>query len=488
MAIRHVYIGGDKDTGTEVYMEQDTWVVVETANTKGHFTCVIKDANGVTITLGQEITLYDGDDYIWGGTIKSCPDKELEIGVLTYYITAQDYNELVERIIVIKGFVEMSIKSMVEYIVDNFLSDYGITQGTIEGDTIINRVPFNYTFAHTALNHLKSFGNFMWWVDKNKQLHFRYIGYEINSNTITDTVLATTMYNVKRSRDLDNYRNRQYTKGNDRLSIQQIEKTPTPTPNSSNREFFVKYKIALEPEIEINTGSGWVAQTVGVRGLHEGSGAQWWWSYGSSQLSHDEDQTVLTATDQIRVTYYGLIPLITVTQKSTEVALRGYYDAYNYNGKLEDSIDAFKYSYNLLDKYANEADTFDFTLHSKTYEKGEQVLVQNTLRGINEYFVILSCGWSPRGINAIDYTYTLIDGTNLGGWEDFFKNLVEATEIDLENNEIVIYSKAISEEITLAGQYTMLSSTPLYPSDTLYPSNTLYPNVGTVSTVGTVSD
>lgn len=484
MGIRHVYIDGE-----EVGIEANSWSVTESAGNKSRFNFVIKEIRSATIYLGAEVTFYDDTTYLWGGHIKSCPDLEEEIGVLFYQVTAEDYNEIPERIIIAKGFVDETIENMVKYIVDNFLADYGITQGTIESTTVINRVPLNYIFAHSALNHLAGFGNYVWWIDKYKALHFRLIGYEINSNTITDSYLAENLAKVRRDRTLQDYRNRQYVKGSDRLSVQQVQKTPTPTPNSSNREFFVKYKLALEPVIEVNrAGAGWVEETVGVRGLHEGSGAQWWWSYGSSQISHDEDQTVLTASDAIRVTYYGLIPLITVTQKTSEVTLRGYYDAYCYNGKLEDSIDAFKYSYNLLEKYANEADTFDFIIYEKTYNVTEQVLVQNTLRGIDEYFLIKGCTWSPRSVDQITYTYSLLDGTNLGGWEDFFKNLVEATEIELDDNEIIIVTKPIAEEITLAGQYEIYSSTPLYPSNTLYPSDTRYPNEGTISNVGSISD
>ena len=486
MGIRHVYINGTNLTGDEVFMEQNTWNVVENLGSKSIFNCVLKDVNGITINLGDEIRLYDGTTYIWGGSIKECPDKELEIGVLTYYVRAEDFNELLERPLIIKGFVETSIEDMVKYIIAEFLTSYGITEGVISATTVINRTPFNYVFAHSALNQLQSYGNYVWNVNKDKQLSFQTIGYAINPTPITDNSLKTNIFNFARTRTLDNYRNRQYTKGTDRLSVLQTNITPTPTPNSSNREFFIKYKLALEPVIEVNRGTGWIAQEVGIRGLHDNQPNQWWWSYGSSQISHDEDEAVLTATDQIRVTYYGLIPLIVIAQKSSEVTLRGYYDAYSYNGNISDIIDGFRYSYNLLDKYANEADTISFRMYSKIYDVGEQVHISNTIRNIAEYFLVKSCTWTARGINEINYDYHVLDGTDLGGWEDFFKNLIEASKININDEEIVIYTKQDTDDIILDGLFDMTLITPLYPSLTLYPSLVLTP--GTIDSTDSVSD
>ena len=487
MGLRHVYLGGTKDTGTEVQIEQTTWSVTESINSKSIFNFRIVDLNSATLTSGTEVTFYEDTTLLWGGYVKSINDYSPGAGTIFYDISAEDYNELVERILVIRGFSNETIEDMVEYLIDNYFTDYNITAGTISATTVINKVPFSYVYGHSALNHLQSFGNYVWNIDKNKQLSFQQIGYSVSTTTINDAALTTTINEFRRNRNLENYRNRQYVKGHDRLSVQQIQKTPTPTPNSKHREFFTKYKIGLEPFIEVNTGSGWVAQTVGLKGLDEGESNQWWWSYGSPQLTHDEDETVLTATDEIRVTYYGLIPLIIVTKDVAEVASRGYYDSYVYNNKLEDTIDAFKYGHQLLEKYANEADNITYQMYTKAYEIGEQVPVSmSTLRTISETFLVKACTWNPRSINAITYTYELVDSPNIGGWEEFFKNILEATKITVDTDEIVIYVREEDETIDLAGQYSIDEITGLEPANNLYPSNSLTP--GTVTDSFTVND
>lgn len=488
MGFRHVYLGGTKDTGTEIQIEQDTWTLEESLGSKSIFTFNIKDLNGATLTSGVQVTFYEDTTLLWGGYVKKIFDESPGAGVIFYNITAQDYNELLERVLVVKGFVNETIEDMVTYLINNFFTSYGITAGTIDAPVTINKVPYPYVYGHSALNHLQGFGNYVWNVDKNKQLSFQQIGYSVSSTPINDASLTTTINNFRRTRDLNNYRNRQYVKGKDRLSVLQYQKTPTPTPNSSHREFFTKYKIGKEPMIEVNlAGAGWVIQTVGLKGLDEGEENQWWWEYGSSQITHDENETVLTSSDAIRVTYNGLIPLIIVVQDTAEVTSRGYYDAYDYNGKVEDLTDAFKYGHQLLEKYCNEADTIQYTMYTKAYEPGEQVPVSmSTLRSISETFLVKGCSWRPRSINAITYDYEILDSPNVGGWETFFENLFQATRINVETDEVVIYVKDLDETITLDGQYSIDEITGLPPTATLTPAVDLTP--GTVTDSFTVND
>lgn len=487
MGIRHVYLGGDNITGTEITIG-DSWSIKESIKSKSTFDFTIEDLNSATLDCGVIVTLYEDSTYLWGGSIVKINDVSTGVGRISYKVQAVDYNELIERIIVIKGFVNQSIEYMVNYLIDNFFADYGITAGTISAGTEINRVPFNYMYGHSCLNHLQGFGNYIWNINKDKQLDFNTIGYSISSTTITDASLSTVINSFVRDRDLTNYRNRQYIKGEDRLSILQTNKSVTPTPDSKNREFFSKYKIGLEPKIEVKIGAGnWTVQTVGVKGLQDNESNQWWWSYGSTQITHDDDEPVLTSSDSIRITYYGLIPLRIIAQDSTEIASRGYYDSYDYNKNISDTIDAFKYGQNLLEKYANTADNIQFTTYTKLFEIGEQIPVNmSVLRTINENFLCTECTWSPMGINAIQYSYTAIDSPNVGGWEEYFEKLLPPTRITVDTDEIVIYTKLQQETINLDGEYNITMMTPLKPDVDQYPSLVLTP--GTIDDTDTVSD
>ena len=112
---------------------------------------------------------------------KDLEDYSQGTGRLEYIVSATDYNELVERCLVIKGFYNETIEDMVTYLIDNFFTSYGITAGTISAITVVNKVPLGYVFGHSALNHLRNFGNYVWNIDKNKQLSFQQRGDVISS-------------------------------------------------------------------------------------------------------------------------------------------------------------------------------------------------------------------------------------------------------------------------------------------------------------------
>ena len=485
MGLRHLYIGGTggtgvTPTGTEVQIGKQ-WTLNQRINNKDTFTFTIEDDNSATIEPLVEIYFYDDTTYIWGGVIKTVDIEKTSINRAVYSVKAEDFTCLTERPLVIRSYENQSISNIIDSLITTYFSSYGISEGTNTITTVIKLISFNYEKGDNVLNQLKNFGNFQWNVNKDKELNF---------TLITSTTSTTTLDNelsLKKSLSADNYRNVQYAKGKKKRTSINSEKTPTPKPDGKTREFFTNYPIATEPTVETNVnGAGWVVKTVGLRGLT--TGKDFYWSYNSTQISQDENGTVLTdrvapdTDDQIRVTYIGLIPLLIVVSNTNEVTDHGSIENYIYNKYIESPEDGKDYAQTLLDKYSNDSDKFSFTIQSKTYEIGEQIPIVDTLLNINGDFLAESCTWSPRGINSINYTYNVLDGVALGGWEEFFKNLFAPEVIELDDQETVIRIYNWDEPTDHDGQYDIEISNALYPSNSLYPSNTLYPNTSLTGT------
>ena len=472
MGLRHLYIDGAAGVGTEVQIGK-SWTIDQKINGKDTFSFTIEDANGATIEPLKEINFYDEDTYIWGGVIKTVDITKVSPNRAVYSVKAEDFTALLERPLIIRSYEDKTISQIVSSLITTYFSDYGITEGTNTVSTVIKLITFNYENGDNVLNQLKNFGNFQWNVDIYKSLSFTLI------NSTTSTTALTDELSLTKNLSADNYRNTQYAKGKKKRTIYQSEKPMTPKPDGKTREFFSTYPIAEEPLIETNVnGAGWVEKTVGVRGLQ--TDKDFYWSYNDTQVSQDEDGTVLTdanpTDDEIRISYYGLIPLLVVSKDTAEVSEHGAVEHYIYNKHLENSIDAKNYVTTLLDKYANDADQISFTLQDKTYSVGEQIPITDSLLNISGNFLAESCQWSPRGVNEINYTYKVLDGVALGGWEEFFKNLFAPEVIELNDQEIVIRIYDWDEPTDHDGEYNITVYSPLVPENTLYPSNTLYPN------------
>jgi hypothetical protein len=484
MGIRHVYVGGDSSTGTEVDIQQDNWMVEERLNYRSKFNLTIVNNNGANIDPLIEIYLYDDTTKLWGGIIMEVNDYRPGLHTNLFYTCAcQDFSELVSRPVISKDYntTNQSIGDVVSNLITSYFSTYGVKLGNIIAETKLNKATFVYKRGDLCLDWLKDLGNFVWYIDCDKKLHFHSVGY------LTTTTQLANENNFRKNRSARNYRNVQYVKGRKRiLDTEQVNKSVTPAPDGTSREFFTKYGIAKEPTIQVNRGSGWVTQTVGLKGLV--TDKQFYWNYGDTQLTHDENETVLSdSTDEIRVTYYGLIPLIVAYSNASEVAAHGEIHHYVYNDDVEDSSDALNYAAKLIEKYANDADTVNFTLQNKTYDIGYQFpIVKSSPWNINETYLVENIKWKPRGVNEIDYTYTCPDGAALGGWEDFFKQLIQPDKVDIEEEEIVIVLHDITETHGQDGSYGITYLTPLYPSNSQNPGLALFP--GTISSTETIND
>lgn len=477
MGLRHLYIGGTGGTGiiptgTEIQISK-SWTIDQKINNRDTFSFTIEDANGATIEPLVELYFYDDTTYIWGGIIKTVDISKVSPNRAIYSVKAEDFTALTERPLIIRSYENKTIAEIINSLITTYFSDYGITEGTNTISTVIKLITFNYEYGDNVLNQLKNFGNFQWNVNKDKVLSFTKIVDITSTTTLTDEL------SLSKSLSADNYRNTQYAKGKKKRTIYLTEQEMTPKPDGKSREFFAKYPIAEQPLIETNTnGAGWVERTVGVRGLQ--TAKDFYWSYNDTQISQDENGTVLTdanpTDDDIRISYYGLIPLLVVSEKTSEVTEHGKVENYIYNQHLETSIDAKNYVTTLLDKYANDADQISFTIREKTYSVGEQIPIIDSVLNISGNFLAESCTWTPRGLNGINYNYKVLDGVALGGWEEFFKNLFAPEVIELNDQEIVIRIYPWSEATSHDGSYTITVYTPLVPENTLYPEDTLYPN------------
>lgn len=476
---------GDGILDTEIKIQKDSWSINERLNARGTLDCVIVDDNSTTIEYGVEIGLYEDTALLWGGVIINSDSEEVEKGSLWHTIKCEDYAALLDRHIIKGAYDDYTLENIVNELITNDFTDSGITAGTIDADIEINVVIINYMKGSEALDHLKSFGNIIWWVDKDKQLHF--IDLSGTGRTISSTSLANEK-GLKRQKSGENYYNKLYLKGNKKITVEQSEKILSPSCDGETLEFFTQFPIAKDPFIEYKPAAGnWTEAAVGVKGLHEGK--QFYWSYGSTQITQDGDTlAALNTGGYIRATYYGLIPLFVVVANQAEIANRGFtHSNYIENSKLFSAVDALQYGVQLLSKYANDADKFTFTLQQKDYNVGELFqLTKSNPWNYDEQVLVEGCTWTPRGLDDINYNYTVLDGAALGGWEEFFKNLLKPDRIDVEETEILIYLKDVSETFDQDGEYAFTLLDPLFPDTDLYPSTSLYP--GAVNDTDSVSD
>jgi hypothetical protein len=486
--MRHFKVDSDGNgtLDTEIIIEKHSWSINERVNARGTLDATVVDDNGVALEYGIEIGLYEDSTLLWGGVIVDIPSsKEVEKGKLRHTIKCEDYAALLDRYVIKGAYDNYTLEDIVNDLITNHFSGSGITAGTISASIQVSVVILNYFKGSEALDHLKSFGNIIWWIDKDKQLHFVDLS---GSGRIINSTSLTNEYGLERQRSGANYFNKLYLKGNKKITVLQADKYVSPACDGETLEFFTKFPVAKGPYVQYKPVAGsWTDATVGVKGLTDGM--QFYWSYGSTQITQDgEVLAALAAGGFIKISYYGLIPLFVVVANQAEIDNRGFvHENYIENTKLFETVDALKYGIQLLDKYAEDADKFQFKLYQKDYNVGELFqLTKSSPWNYDEQVLVESCTWTDMGIDGIQYQYNVLDGAAVGGWEEFFKNLLKPDRIEVEESEILIYIKSVEETIDQDGDYSFTLLDPLYPSTSLYPGTGLYP--GTITDTDSASD
>jgi hypothetical protein len=486
---------GDEICEYEIKMEPG-WSIEEKINYKSGMACKITSDMGATIDKGKEIQLYSPTGvYLWGGVIVDISEYEEIQNILYYDLVVEDYSILTTRSLAKIAYENRTIDYIVKDLINRYLGntvdtdyDFGIREGIIEENliTLSNQI-FNYLDIYQCLDILSQYG-YIWNIDKDKKLNFHSIGYQVNDNILDNEAGTFSFYNFKRKRSIANYRNYQLTRGNKMLTNYREDEIPSPLPDGEVKSFTVKFPIAKTPRIEIDG----VDQSVGVNGIDSESDFDWFWSYESNIISCSDSDAAPGVGVEIRVNYYGLVPILVGSKNPDEIAANGLYEHYTKNDNLNSIEDALFFTQELLSKYSETADKISFDLYEKIFNPMERFKINHSVFGIsNEMFFVESVTWDSSQIdeNNIVYHYNVLDGAALGGWEEIFKNMFKPEYVEIGSGDIIVVLEEWDETISYAGTYDITEYDDLlFPDDLLYPDDLLCPNNDSSNVLGGASD
>lgn len=432
------------------------------------------------INVGDVVLFTDGGSTkYFSGLIASVEAAEQD-GELIYTCTVANFNRLAAKRLIAQTATAQTDK----YIIDNYilpiLADEGITSGSVETGYTLDTVVFNRISCEEAMNYLSTISGFAWYIDEDRKLYYQQPTSNLSPFNISD---SSRVLNFTHIRSNEQYRNRQYAKGGKSTTSAELTESPTPKPDGVSREFFVSLPIALEPTITIN-GTPVSSADVGIRGLDDGM--KWYWAYGSNQISQDDSETVLSSTDVFTsVEYYGLFTILVYAENPDEIAARaaaeqstsGIYESVAVEPSITDTLQAVQYNTGLLNKYGEIADRITFTTYTAGLKEGQLIEVVRTLFGINSTFLITAVNASAFSPDIIAYEIEAIDGAALGGWEEYFRQLLDnRRDFSIANDEVLISLLRNDESIVNAGELNITGgSYGLYPGAALTPAAALVP-------------
>jgi hypothetical protein len=406
--------------------------------------------SGIPLPIDQHTTAkmaFDGTleifarPVIFAGTIDAPEAIESDPGYLYYPITAVDYNQIADKRLYAASHVNQLAGNIVSAIISSKLSEEGITAGSIENGPIISKANFNYKKCSEALDYLKDVTGMNWNINFSKQLNFFSNSTNLAPWILNDNVQHTN-FRIKKNRS--QYRNRQYVRaGTGKTTSQALEK-PSPKPDGSSRSFVLRFPVAEKPVIYVNS-TAVLSVNVGVNGLD--TNKSWYFSYDSNIISQASTTAVLTSGTTLEITYTGLYPIIMLVDDPAQIATRaasetgtsGIYENLHTEKSINERSQAVEYAEGLILRYGIIPSTITFDTEVPGLQAGQLLPIQKTLFGINSSYLIESVDISAVDAEKTNYSIKCLDGSALGGWEQFFKDLLKSSqEYIIQENEVIV--------------------------------------------------
>ena len=417
-------------------------------------------------SVGSEIIHYDtvADEIAFGGVVYEITRDVRVDGSKFFDITFLDYCQFADRRRAYGSLSSTNSGAVVQWLLTNYLAEYGVTAGTIETGSTITEISYNGQSVTEALNELAKIDGFTWTIDTAKKLHY------LSRESYAAPFNLSDSYNPVRSFQttvtLDGFRNVQYFRGSaNGLTDVRTEDYPG---DSAKKEFAMRYKLYSVPTVKVNG----VGKTVGISGID--SGKDWYWNKGSKILQQDDAGTVLTSSDTLSVTYRGYYPIFvkledgdSITQRAAAEGTSGVYEALD-----EDTSCLF------LDMALDKTETY---LRQNPWEKTDAKYVTDvpglragmiqsinlTDYGISTTFLITSVEAEELAAEDFPLRYTVsgVSGEKAEDWLDFYRMLAQRSTYEVREDEVITQCGRVEATCVLSASVNVITK-PQFVLDT----------------------
>lgn len=386
------------------------------------------------ITKGMDVVVKEDTQVIFAGKVfklKSWGDKVKYVSV-----SCVDYSIMVDKRIIAEAYDNTLAGDIIRDFIAKYFSDEGIIEGNIADGPIISRAVFNYVDGNTAMNYICDVTGYFWEVDKDKKINFFDRATYAAPFYLTDT--SKNYSNLQAEENTGKYRNRQIMRGPQGISTVQ---TRTFLGDGETQTFVLDLPVAKAPIVKVNG----VQKTVGIRGLKEDENKEWFWQKNDKVISQNPSGVKLTSADTLTVEYQGYYPIIVVSENPGEINARkaieggsGIYENVIEEPNLDTQESALEYTNGLLKKYGFIPKIVTFNTHQHGLRAGQLISIQNTKHNLNGTFLIDAVAARDDGSLTL-YSVKCLDGSSIGGWEKFYKELVRSgKKFTIKENEILV--------------------------------------------------
>ena len=428
----NVTIGGTDRTGDVLNGTLRIEDIINDQQNTCRFQLVNRSGNGIPDTDTEiVITLNDGT-VIFGGYLVSVKlSSKLETGDIVADFQAMDYARLLDSNLVHKTYEEMTDKEIIEAIVNTYCPGFGITTNNVIEGVEISQISFNYLQPSQCIRKIAEMTGRHWYIDYEKDIHYfplttEQAPFDIDSNN-------GNYFELNISKDASQLKNRVYVRGGTKLSefTQYIE-----LGNGEKRQFVLPDK-PHDVTVEVDRGGGYVEESVGIKNV-DTTGYKWYLNYQEKYLDQDTNESILGATDKLKVTYKYDIPILVAIENRDSILEHGQKEFAIFDKSITTTSAARDRASAELTDYANQLIEGSFKTYEAGFVSGQYINVNLSEYGINDDYIVQKV--VAQAFGAGEYVYTVyIASAKTMGIIRFLIELLEANKnlIELDDNEVI---------------------------------------------------
>lgn len=441
------------------------------SNTAGIYPSLGAIATNIYNTPAMKIG-YTASDTIFGGFVVET--NEVVSGVARFLeVVAKDYTQTLDRLLVSKTYENQTAEAIIDDIISTFAT--GFTSVNVTATTIIPNIVFNYLTISQCLQKLvEVLGNYDWYVDYAKDLHFFNNTLILAPFDLTDTSQNYIWGSLELHDETHQIRNEIIIRGGEIQSVN--TRTEYWSGDGTRTTFPLSNKFANLPVVRV----GGVAKTVGLDFVDADASFQCMWNFAQKYIRFTAGNTPTAGTNNIDVTEYPLYPLVFRKQQQTSVLLYGVYQYLILDKTIKDLDTASQRADAELLQHANPIKTGHFRTTTAGLVAGQTINIQSTIRGMDQDYKIQSIETRMKTPTSFEYKVNIVTADDVGINDILNQLLVKnvSDQIQVDETEVVSRYYSFTESLALSDTlYAPTKTSPPYKWTT--GTTTLVWNFGT---------
>lgn len=399
--------------------------------------------------LGDDVKMYDGATIIFGGTVAET--HETNEGLLKYFeVICTDYQRSMDQKLVNKTYTGQTVSAIIADFITNYLPA-GFTTVNVQGLATINKMVFNDEAPSKCLQRMAEYlGNYDWYVDYNKDIHFFPEGNEPAPFNLDDAGGKYVFGSLRIEKNINQLRNTIIVRGGDKESG---TLTDTKVADGQQKTFVAKPSLK-NFLLERDSGSGFVTIAAGTDGVTDPTTVDALYNTNNGFIIFP---TALTSGHKIRWSGTQVYPIKIIRRDLASVAVYGEWQYIIRDATIKSEEAAKQRAAAEIEKYGQPATEAIFRTYSSGLRSGQTITVQSTALGISTTtFKIVRCIFTARSKDAFEYEVHLLASEDVGIIDVLSKLLISdpATQFETLENEVIVQAEAWEETMAMADSFS----------------------------------